>query len=258
MRVSPVPPILCLALGAGLAVGATAPQYGGYSPKRIPLRAGQYGPPTATLAWRAEPRRTLVVRASPARRARVVGRVGVRTPARNVTRLLVTGSAVEGNGTEWLRVLLSGGPAPSEGWVLRGVTRLSVTTLRVEVDLGTRRLRLLRSGAPIVQAAVSVGAPGTPTAPGRYAVREVARLGRVDGRALGPVAIALNGTTPTPNELRGNDRRLAVVGLGRNSRALLGRPVTLGTLRVSDRAALRLARYVRSGVPVDVIAAPGV
>lgn len=246
--------VVCVASAAPLG----AATYDPYSPKRSPVTfaPGAYGGPTQAVAWRAEPRRPVAIRASPSRRARITAQVGVRTPARNVTRLLVTGSVRASTGDEWIKVMVSGGPTPVEGWVLRGLTRLSSTRVRIELDLASRRMRLLVAGRPVLHAAAAIGAIGTPTPPGRYAVREVARLGRVDGRALGPFAVGLNAVTATPNELRGADRRLALIGLGRNSRALLGRPTTLGTIRVSDRALSRLARYVRSGVPVDILVGP--
>lgn len=246
MRIRPA--ILAAALLAP-ATATTVPAYGpSYS-----NRPGPFAAPTRATAWVAEPLRLVVARSAPTATAPQRALLRPRTPARNVARYLVTGSATMTNGSVWVEILASGGTVPMTAWVPRGLVRVTRTDRRIEVRLGARRLTLYVAGRPALRVRVAVGGAATPTPTGLFAAREIVRHGRITGRALGSVAVALNATTATPNELPSVDNRLAIVGLGQNSRRLLGRPSTLGSIRIGNDAVSRLARVVRSGAPVVIV-----
>jgi lipoprotein-anchoring transpeptidase ErfK/SrfK len=70
------------------------------------------------------------------------------------------------------------------GWIqpARGTFTLSRTRLSLEVDLSTRLLRVHRGNRVTRSLRVGIGAPGTPTPVGRFAVTD-----KLDGAAFSPV-----------------------------------------------------------------------
>ncbi len=223
-----------------------APQY---SPQYTVRAAGPYAGPTHSGAWIATPKRPVSARVEPTPRSRSLALLGSRTPARNVARYLVTDSSRVGS-TVWVQVLLSGGERPVSGWVPATAVSVTRTSTRIELRLRTHSLVLLRAGRPLLRTWIATGREGTSTPSGLFAVREVVRHGRIVARALGPSAVSLTATTPMPNDVASVDNRLAIVGLGRNSRRLLRRDTTLGSVRVTDRVLTRIARAARAGTPV--------
>ena len=91
---------------------------------------------------------------------------------------------------DWLRVLLPGRPNGSSRWMKADRVRLVETRWRVEIDLSARRLTLLRDGRVRRRFGAVVGAPGTPTPRGRFAIYETARQPDAQG-FLGPYALHL-------------------------------------------------------------------
>jgi lipoprotein-anchoring transpeptidase ErfK/SrfK len=129
-------------------------------------------PPAGTLVARIRPGRDAVVRSS-----RGLERVGSHTQFGSpqtfpVTRLLP--------GRRY-RVLLDDGRT---GWIrpARGTFTLRRTRVSLEVDLSTSLLRVHRGNRVTRSARVGIGAPGTPTPVGRFAVTD-----KLDGAAFSPV-----------------------------------------------------------------------
>ncbi len=79
------------------------------------------------------------------------------------------------------RVLLDDGRT---GWIrpARGTFTLSRTRVSLDVDLSTRLLRVHRGNRVTRSVRVGIGAPGTPTPIGRFAVTD-----KLDGAAFSPV-----------------------------------------------------------------------
>lgn len=247
---------VALVTSVGLAErGAAAGQYQpGYSRAPRPLLGpGPYDATDGRLAWLAEPRGTVLVRRSPTARSSAIARIGARLPSRRPRRLLVSGSGVDARGALWLRVVVRGGVAPTQGWLAASLVHVRSTSVRVDVRTGAGLLTILVAGRVRHRMRVGTGATGTPTPLGRFAVIDVARFGTIAARSNGRVAIRLNGTTATPNELRTPDRRFAIIGVGRNSLRLLRPGTTFGSVRTGSRGLARVTAFVSSGVPVNVL-----
>src|SRR5690606_15880952 len=58
------------------------------------------------------------------------------------------------------------------GWLRLEDVAVRRATVRLDVDLSARRLVLRRSGRPLLRMTVGVGAPGTATPTGRFAVTD--------------------------------------------------------------------------------------
>ena len=135
------------------------------------------------------------------------------------------------------------------GWVDARSTgvRLAATAVSLVVDLSSRRLEL-RGGNRVLRAvSVSVGAPGSQTPTGRYAVTDKlpgARFSSVYGCCI----LALSGRQPNlPAGWTGGDR-LAIHG----GPAPIGRAVSAGCLHASERDLRALVRAVPLGAPVVI------
>ncbi|MDA0181219.1 L,D-transpeptidase [Solirubrobacter phytolaccae] len=154
---------------------------------------------------------------------------------------------------DWLRVLLPERPNGRSAWVNARRVRLSRTRWRVEVDRSARLVRVLRGGRTVRRFRAVVGAPGTPTPVGRFAVAEFAREPDPDG-FLGPYALHLTAHSEVLDDYGGGPGRVAIHGRGGASLAdPLGSARSHGCVRVSNAAVRFLARRLVPGVPVAVI-----
>ena len=77
---------------------------------------------------------------------------------------------VDAEGTTWLRVRLPVRPNGSVGWVRGDQVATRVLHERIVVDLSAHRLRRVAAGRTVDDISVAVGAPATPTSPGRFFV----------------------------------------------------------------------------------------
>jgi lipoprotein-anchoring transpeptidase ErfK/SrfK len=153
---------------------------------------------------------------------------------------------------DWLGVTTPKLPNRKLGWFRRQETpslKLTRTRTWLKVELRRRRLELREGNRVVEKVQVGVGATGSPTPTGVYAVTDKLP-GSNFGSVYGPFILALSGSQPhTPSGWRGGNR-LAIHGTNAPSR--LGRPVSAGCVEVPDRALARLARRVPAGAPVVI------
>ena len=160
-----------------------------------------------TLVARVRPGRVVVVRNSPG--GAVVARLSSQTEFGSPRTFAVTRERA-GRGYDVITTELPNGRT---GWVDEGLgaLRLSRAHVTLDVDLSARLLRV-RSGGRVVRAIrVGIGAPGTPTPTGRFAITDELR-GTDYSAAYGCCILALSGhQTNLPGGWRGGDR-LAIHG----------------------------------------------
>src|SRR4051812_7479707 len=161
MKVLASPAVVAALVAAVVPVGAEA--------------AAHPAPPTRARAWIAQVIVPTTARSTAGGR-RVVAHVP--TVARwngGPVGLLVLATHDDGRGRPWLRVALPDRPNGASGWIPADDTRLTTTPYRIEIATATRRVRLLRDGHVVLRARAVVGAPGTPTPHGLFAVAERVR-----------------------------------------------------------------------------------
>ena len=194
--------------------------------------------PVGTLVAYVRSGRTVAVHSAPG--GPVVARLSARTEFGSPRTFAVTRA---GHG---FRVITTELPNGHTGWVdAHGALRLSRTTVSLDVDLSTRVLRV-RLGNHVVRALrVGIGAPGTSTPTGRFAITDKLR-GSVYSSVYGCCILALSGhQTNLPPGWTGGDR-LAIHG-GSTAGA-----VSTGCLH-TDEADLRyLMRVVALGTQVTI------
>ncbi|HZO36274.1 MAG TPA: L,D-transpeptidase [Solirubrobacteraceae bacterium] len=149
----------------------------------------------------------------------------------------------------WLEVLSSTLPNGRSGWIRATDVTLLRETWSIDVDLSRRSMTLRHFDRPYRRMAVAVGATGTPTPPGRYAVTDRLRTGSPSS-PYGCCVLALTGRQPNvPQDWDGGDR-LAIHGT--SDPASIGSAASLGCIRASaDDMRLLMAR-VPLGTPVRI------
>lgn len=150
---------------------------------------------------------------------------------------------------DWLRVLAAEVPGNEPGWIpARGVELFRVP-FAIDVSLSERRLTVYRGRRVILETAVAVGAPGTETPPGAFAVTDKL-LFDSPGGPYGCCALALTGHQPRIAQGWGGGDRLAIHGTDRPSS--IGTAASLGCLRADGRVMRRLVRLIPIATRVNI------
>jgi lipoprotein-anchoring transpeptidase ErfK/SrfK len=146
------------------------------------------------------------------------------------------------------RVPIPYGPKAGSGWIpLRGLHRLH-TPILVRADLSRHRITVERRGKVILRLNAATGAPSTPTPPGRYFVTD--RVPFYRGSKYGSFAFGISGFQfHLPAGWHGGSQ-LAIHGT--NDPSSIGRSVSAGCLRVSERGLAQLLPLLRLGTPVII------
>lgn len=135
------------------------------------------------------------------------------------------------------------------GWIKRKRARVDCVHWSLHADLSKRVLSVRRDGRTIRRFRVAIGRPENPTPRGRFSVTDKLRV-TDPGSPYGCCVLALSGhQTNLPDYWPGGDR-LAVHATSDESS--IGRPVSLGCLRVQSGRARWLIETVPLGSPVFV------
>jgi L,D-transpeptidase catalytic domain len=159
--------------------------------------------------------------------------------------------AVAARRGRWLGVVTSERPNGALAWVARhrrGL-RLRRTLYSLHADLSGRRLELRRGGRRFRRMNVAVGAPGSPTPTGRFAVTDKLSGSRF-GSYYGCCILAISGRQPRPPAGWTGGDRLAIHGT--NLPGTIGAAVSAGCLRAADADLELLMRRVPLGTPVFI------
>ncbi len=150
---------------------------------------------------------------------------------------------------EWLGVVAKERPNGRLGWVHLD-TSLVLSRVRhsIDVDLGRRELTLRRDGRSVARFAVAVGAPGTPTPTGRFAVTD--RLKATGSSPYGCCVLALSGTQSNLEPGWSGGNRIAIHGT--TAPGAVGHPVTRGCMRAKERDIRRLLADAPPGTLVSI------
>lgn len=184
---------------------------------------------------------SVALRAAPGS-SRVLALAPRNTEFGSRTTFAVTG--IRGRWAEVISPLLAN---DERGFVRRSEVKLSRVRVALDVDLSARRLRVWRGGVILRRLEVAVGAAGSPTPIGRFAVTD--QLTGFNTAAYGCCILALSGHQP---KVRTGpiDGRLAIHGTDRPD--LVGARVSEGCLRAADRNVRWLMRTVPVGTQVTI------
>jgi L,D-transpeptidase catalytic domain len=215
-----------------LRIAVRAPEPFVHAPAR-PRRA-----PPGTLVALVRPDRVVAVRSAPD--GPVVARLGARTEFGSPRTFAASRS---GTG---LRVITTELPNGRRGWVGgKGALRLSRTTLALDVDLSSRVLRVRADTRLLRTMRVGIGAPGTATPTGRFAITDKLSGSRFSS-VYGCCILALSGhQTNLPRGWTGGDR-LAIHG------GSIAGAVSTGCLHAAEADLRWLRRAVPLGAQITI------
>ena len=134
------------------------------------------------------------------------------------------------------------------GWIpLRGLHRVH-TAITVRADLSRHQITVERLGKVILRMKAATGSRWTPTPPGRYFVTD--RVPFYRGSSYGSFAFGISDFQyRLPAGWHGGSQ-LAIHGT--NDPSSIGRSVSAGCLRVSERSLALLKPLLRLGTPVII------
>jgi lipoprotein-anchoring transpeptidase ErfK/SrfK len=134
------------------------------------------------------------------------------------------------------------------GWLATGSGVLFSQPRTLVIDLSRRSLTVFHRGRPTNVYRVAIGAPGTETPIGKFAVTD--RLKVQPGTPYGCCILALTAHQPKIAQGWGGGDRVAIHATPDTS--VIGKAVSHGCVRASNRALRQLMRAVRLGTPVTV------
>jgi lipoprotein-anchoring transpeptidase ErfK/SrfK len=203
------------------------------TPNHRPARSG------AQVALVAE---ATALRAAPS--GRTIARLPTRTEFGSPEELWV----VRQSGP-WLGVVSTLAGNGRVGWIHRSAARLTRVHWEIRVSLSARRVTVLDGGKVLKRYMVAIGAPGSPTPTGRFAVTD--RL--VTGDPSGPYGcciLALSARSPHAIQGWAGGNRIAIHSTPETSS--IGRPVSHGCMRLTLAEGRWLLGHVPLGTPTII------
>jgi lipoprotein-anchoring transpeptidase ErfK/SrfK len=134
------------------------------------------------------------------------------------------------------------------GWLPLKAGSLFSQPRTLVIDLSKRKLTVFHRGKLTDTYPVAIGTPATPTPRGRFAVTD--RLRVRPGTPYGCCILALTAHQPKIAQGWGGGDRVAIHATPDLS--VIGKRVSHGCVRASDKALHRLMRQVRLGTPVTI------
>jgi lipoprotein-anchoring transpeptidase ErfK/SrfK len=154
-----------------------------------------------------------------------------------------------GSGYGRWHALLPTPPNGSTGWISPGDVTPKNTSYRVQVNTRDHTLFVYKGDKMIVKARAGIGKSDTPTPGGRYYLTVLLKAPNPDG-VYGPFAYGISGRSPKLQSFNGKD---PIIGIhGTNQPKLLGKSVSHGCIRVSNKVITYLAMILPLGTPVRI------
>jgi L,D-transpeptidase catalytic domain len=166
--------------------------------------------------------------------------------------LLVLRSARDADGRRWLQLELPIRPNERTGWIPADYAMLSRTGYWIEVSTGRRLVSVFRAGRLVRRFGAVVGAPGTPTPHGLFALWEKNPQPDVHG-FLGPWSLPITALSSVLESFGGGPGRVAIHGRdGASLLTPLGSAASHGCIRVDNVDVAWLAARIPRGTPVRI------
>ena len=148
----------------------------------------------------------------------------------------------------WYRVQLPLKPNGIAGYVRASDVQVIPVRTRIVVDLSDRELVLFRDGRKVVETAVAIGSPATPTPRGRFYVDQRLRAGDPSG-PWGPGGVGISAFSEVLTDwVQGGP--IAIHGTNRPE--TIGRAASNGCLRVRNDVLERIFALALPGTPVEI------
>jgi len=150
---------------------------------------------------------------------------------------------------DWLEVQLNTRPNQTTAWIRAADVSLRQVTHRIVVSLAARSLTVYDGQTPVMEAAVAIGDPSTPTPRGNYYVDGAVRTPDPNG-VYGPYQVSVAAFSEVLMTFGSGVGQIALHGT--NAPGLIGSAVSNGCLRMRNADVTRLANIVPIGTPVQI------
>jgi lipoprotein-anchoring transpeptidase ErfK/SrfK len=175
----------------------------------------------------------------------VVTTLSARTAYRQPRTLLVTEQQ-----PGWLHALLPIRPNGTSGWVRDTDVTLGNSPYKITVDLAQHHLWLTKDGQPVIDSAVVIGRPNTPTPTGTFYITDPVDLRSSPNGAYGAFALGLSGFSNVLFEFNGGPGQIAIHGTPNPDQ--LGQDISNGCVRVPNDVIVQIAAQAPLGTPVVI------
>jgi lipoprotein-anchoring transpeptidase ErfK/SrfK len=152
-------------------------------------------------------------------------------------------------GKVWYKVWLAMRPNGSRGWVPEDKLAFYTTSAKITIDLSERKLSVQRRGGVIATYSVAVGRPGLSTPTGFYFINQKLKPSTPDG-AYGVLAIGISAFQP---KLAYWEQGGPVAIHGTNEPWLIGKAISHGCVRMTNKDVLEVSSAVPAGSPVEIV-----
>ncbi len=187
---------------------------------------------------------SVAVRRSPDPGAEVIKVMHYFRPDYRVQEILAVALRTGADGVPWYRISIPMRPNGTYGWIPASSVTLAPTASQIVIDVGRRTIDVYAHGRHALHATVAVGAPGMQTPLGHYYV--AARFVPYHDAFLGVFAVETSAYSRLTEWPGGG-----VVGIhGTDEPWLLGKAVSHGCIRVSNRTTAALRRLAPLGTPI--------
>lgn len=187
---------------------------------------------------------------APSRNAEVMVELARGTEHGQPQTLLVRGEVLAGDHT-WLKVLLPVRPNGTTGWVSKDDVKIVGLEWAIDIHLGAKRLAVLHRGQAVRNIEIGIGTQDTPTPGGVFYIMELLQPPDPD-TAYGKYTYVLNGYSNVIKQFNGGPGLLGIHGT--NDPSTIGREVSNGCIRMTNREISDLVSILPLGTPVRVFA----
>ena len=155
---------------------------------------------------------------------------------------------VRENRGDWLKVQLPSRPNGATGWVRSSDVLIKTVPNHIVVEVGNRRLSAFKGSQMLMQTAVGVGTPKTPTPIGTFYVDFSVKN---PGNPYGAHMLSVAGFSNVLRNFGGGVGQIAIHGWGNDGS--VGQMSSNGCLRLSNSDVVRLAGMAPPGTPVFIV-----
>jgi lipoprotein-anchoring transpeptidase ErfK/SrfK len=186
---------------------------------------------------------SVVVRRKPSSKGKKIKTMHYFRPDYRVQEILAVKTKTV-KGVPWYRISVPMRPNGTYGWIPAEDVALTTTVAKIIVHVNKRTIDVYRKSKKVWHGKVAVGAPGMETPLGHYYV--AAGFVPQNDPFLGVYALETSAYSKLTEWPGGG-----VVGIhGTNEPWLLGKAVSHGCVRVSNKTASKLRRYTPVGTPI--------
>lgn len=155
---------------------------------------------------------------------------------------------VRENRGDWLKVQLPSRPNGSTGWVRSSDVLIKTVPNHIVVEVGNRRLSAFKGSQMLMQTAVGVGTPKTPTPTGTFYVDFSLKN---PGNPYGAHMLSVAAFSNVLRNFGGGVGQIAIHGWGNDG--TVGQMSSNGCLRLTNSDVVRLAGMAPPGTPVFIV-----